>query len=74
MKLYIQQTRKDGSAFWTDGAESFDRSIIVDNIMNTIDRKHHLPFEEEMEVSSLLNFFGHVHVDTVTYSILETDV
>ncbi len=73
MKLYTQQTRKDGNVFWRDGVSDSNRQRIVDNIIETIARRHSLALDEEMEAAHQVARYGFVHVDTVTYAIRESE-
>ena len=72
--LYTQRTRKDGdNGAWTMGVESYNRVEIVHNIMETIERKHGWESEDQESnaLSDLLRH-GRVHIDTVTYDILDS--
>jgi hypothetical protein len=72
--LYTQRSRKDGdNGAWTMGVESYNRVEIVHNIMETIGRKHGWESEEQESntLSDLLQY-GRVHIDTVTYDVLDS--
>ena len=55
------------------GVESYNRVEIVHNIMETIERKHGWESAEaEADGLQQLLQFGGIHVDTITYDILES--
>lgn len=77
MKLYTQRTRKAGDAEmnrpWIEGISSSDRTEIVNNIMETVLRKHSISEDEEMEKWDDLEKTGRIQIDTTTYDIHESE-
>lgn len=73
MMIYMQRSRKDGQQSWREGVEATQKSICVDNIMETIERKHSITEDEQVIAKAALEVYGRCHVDTTTYDILELD-
>ncbi len=75
MKLYTQYTLRYGDAEMgrkgTEGVSSYNRSVIVDNILNTIAAK--LDGENFDAAMEALDRGDSVTVDTKTYVIRETE-
>ena len=70
--LFMQRSRKDGDrGAWSEGITSSDRSVVANNIMETIRRKHTLEDDIAGLIEANLTRFGYVHVDTTSYEIRE---